>query len=121
MHEHSFLKEREVAKHSVLKERVIPKPAKPEWRLVVGKRGRKGSCAALSSAAERFSLECTNSFAALKSELNTDEEEIFSAKSDDEQSSMAVKRKPVQREWVEHSLLQHVHGSGLRTTFFCEG
>eukprot|EP00971_Amphidinium_carterae_P193802 3845298-Amphidinium_carterae.1 len=40
---HSVLKEREIIKHSVLKERVLTQLAKPEWQLVPGKRGRKGS------------------------------------------------------------------------------
>eukprot|EP00971_Amphidinium_carterae_P167856 3325626-Amphidinium_carterae.1 len=49
---HFFLKEREITKH-----------AKPEWQLVVGKRGRKGRCDVLSSAAGGSPLECANSLA----------------------------------------------------------
>eukprot|EP00971_Amphidinium_carterae_P120480 2387379-Amphidinium_carterae.2 len=59
---------------------VLPLPAKVEWQLVVGKRGRKECCDVLSSAAGRFPLECANSFVVLEQEIHIDEpdeEEFF--------------------------------------------
>eukprot|EP00971_Amphidinium_carterae_P182943 3630370-Amphidinium_carterae.1 len=68
---------------SVLKERATTKPAKPGWQLVVGKQGRKRCCDVLSCAAGPFPLECANSFVVLERGVDNDEEEFFSAKSDD--------------------------------------
>eukprot|EP00971_Amphidinium_carterae_P011522 226884-Amphidinium_carterae.1 len=60
--------------HSILKEREATKHAKLDWQLVVGKRGRKGCCDVLRSAAGRFPLECASSFALLERELDDDVE-----------------------------------------------
>eukprot|EP00971_Amphidinium_carterae_P135708 2688960-Amphidinium_carterae.1 len=85
----SFLKECGTTKHAVLKEREITKRARIDWQFVFGKRGRKGSCAVLSSAAGHFPLECVQRFAALEHELNDDEEKFLSAESDEEQAFTA--------------------------------
>eukprot|EP00971_Amphidinium_carterae_P183192 3635467-Amphidinium_carterae.1 len=50
-------------------------------QMVVGKRGRKGHCDALSSAAGRCPQECANSFVVPESELDKDEETVFSLQS----------------------------------------
>eukprot|EP00971_Amphidinium_carterae_P116397 2305765-Amphidinium_carterae.1 len=43
--------------------------------------------------AVHFPLECANSFAVLEREMNNDEEELFSARSDGEQTSTANSEK----------------------------
>eukprot|EP00971_Amphidinium_carterae_P173069 3431028-Amphidinium_carterae.1 len=80
----------------------------PEWQLVIGKRGRQGHGDELSSAARRFPVVCANRFAA----LNIDEEESFSAKSDEEQPSATSSAKVEKKHQKRFLVYQRRVGLG---------